>query len=441
MEARRLERQRRDSAKSSAAETLPSTQDEEFHLRLIELYCQHPCLWKTSLSEYEDAELKRQAWQDISNQLGAHLTPSFVRSRISSMRYRLNVYKLQMLEFKMSPASGKQPEKLYYIDKFAFLDEASSSQQQQELQQLSEAEQAHDRTDLGARNSDLSISSIFKQRMQRQQQQAEQLPQVLQRLSQSGRSEGAEDMSPGNLDDFADFSIASVVKKRMQQSLQPQIRSIPKVPDSLLNARRLIKKAQNKQPVGDHVHGATGKPNQNAKAQNMDIDSMLKQRMHRLGLAEQGRDSVGSLDSFADLRGSLVNIPSVVKKRMRQQLPIGVPRNMELEKFTPKSFLQKPESMLTIPPNSATLRAQPGDSVSTTKVSKQPGQPKPSDSEDQMSDEEEFYRLHWSVRQQQRSRRPPGMVSNRDLIPQPVPPLLLGMRSTTNMESANDTKT
>ncbi|XP_064536865.1 uncharacterized protein LOC135427331 [Drosophila montana] len=437
MEARRLERQRRDSAKSSAAETLPSTKDEEFHIRLIELYGQHPCLWKTSLSEYEDAELKRQAWQDISGQLGAHLTPSFVRSRISSMRYRLNVYKLQMLEYKMSPASGKQPEKLYYIDKFAFLDEASSSQQQHQ----SDAEQADDGTDLDASKSDLSIASIFKQRMQRQQQQTEQLPQVLQRLSQSDRSEGAKDMSPGNLDDFAEFSIASVVKKRMQQSLQTQNRIIPKVPDSLLNARRLLQKVQNKQSVGDHVHGATGNPKQNTQAQNQDIDSMLKQRMHRLGLAEQGRESAGSLESFADFRGSLVNIPSVVKKRMRQQLPMGMARNMEPEKFTPKSFLQKPESVLTIPPTSATLRAQPGDSVSTTKVSKHPGQPKPSDSEDQMSDEEEFYRLHWSVRQQQRSHRPAGMATNRDLIPQPVPPLLLGMRTTSNMESAHDTKT
>lgn len=400
-------------------------------MRLIDLYGKYPCLWKTSISEYEDAELKRQAWQEISNQLGAHLSPSFVRSRISSMRYRLNVYKLQMIEYKMSPASGKQPEKLYYIDRFGFLDEASGSQQQQEQEQ-SDNEQAHDRKKLKEQKS--SIASIFKQRMQQQQQQAEQLPSVLQRLSQSDRpSAGIKELPESNFDDYSDFSIASIVKKRTAPQGAMQKSMIRPISDSKLVDRR-------KQSIGDEMLGATATSALVAQGQNPDIDNMLKQRMHRLGMVELGKESAAeSLDSLGDFRSSLINIPSVVKKRMRQQLQIGLTRGW----FEEQSSSTKPESHISISTTVTALRAMPGDSVSKTKVAKMSHTPKPARSnDDPMSDEEEFYRLHWALRQQQRSRRSGGKSPLRDLMPQPVPPLLLGLRTTSssNMESVHDSK-
>ncbi|XP_017041916.1 uncharacterized protein LOC108088577 [Drosophila ficusphila] len=122
MEEKRLERQKRLLAMRSAAPSLPSTQRQEFTLRLVELYKERPCLWKTSSSEYKDVELKQIAWEEIAGQLGSHLSAEFVRSQMRRMRYHLNVYKLQMLEYQITPGVEKPPEKPFYIDSFAFLD-------------------------------------------------------------------------------------------------------------------------------------------------------------------------------------------------------------------------------------------------------------------------------------------------------------------------------
>ncbi|EDX18313.1 GD15621 [Drosophila simulans] len=94
MEERRLERQKRLLAMRHAASSLPSSQEKEFNLRLVDLYREHPCLWKISLPAYKDTDIKRSSWEKIASQLGSHLTAEF----------------------------GKPPEKLYYIDRFAFLE-------------------------------------------------------------------------------------------------------------------------------------------------------------------------------------------------------------------------------------------------------------------------------------------------------------------------------
>ncbi|KAM8718858.1 hypothetical protein ACLKA7_001550 [Drosophila subpalustris] len=440
MEARRLERRRRDSAKNSAAPVLPSSQDKDFHLRLIDLYQQHECLWNTSLKEYQDVELKRQAWADIASKLGSHLSASFVRSRISSLRYRLNVYKLQMLEFKMSPSSGKQPEKHYYIDKFAFLDSIIHSQEQ-EQNHLSEI--YRDSRELSP-NSTLSIASIFKQRMQEQ----DRMPNVLQRLSVNGR-----DQETGNfkLDDFSDLSIASVVKKRMHQLplLNMQSKSdkntkmvLPKFRESLLNASLLLQQTLHKKQTANESVGVPAKPTQRSKTFNLEIDDMLKKRMHRLSLIEEGKDSPhNSLDDVSECRDPGLNIPSVIKKRMRQQFSLGPQRGLAPVKISSKNFPTFSESMLNVPQAPSALRALPGDSVSKTKVTKYSEQPNSIELQEskEQSDDDELYRLHWSVRQQNRTRRPALMAPNHDIRLQPLPPsFLLGTRSEldTNMESA-----
>ncbi|XP_034655022.1 putative uncharacterized protein DDB_G0271982 [Drosophila subobscura] len=122
MEERRLDRARRDSAKSAAAPTLPSSLDKSFNIRLAELYGQHECLWNTTLAEYHNVQLKMQAWEAIASMLGSHLTAGFVRNRISALRHQLNVYKLQMIEYKMCPGEGTEPEKPYHLEAFAYLD-------------------------------------------------------------------------------------------------------------------------------------------------------------------------------------------------------------------------------------------------------------------------------------------------------------------------------
>ncbi|KMY87112.1 uncharacterized protein LOC27206336 [Drosophila simulans] len=122
MEERRLERQKRLLAMRHAASSLPSSQEKEFNLRLVDLYREHPCLWKISLPAYKDTDIKRSSWEKIASQLGSHLTAEFVRCRMRSMRYHLNVYKLEMIEYQMTSGKGKPPEKLYYIDRFAFLE-------------------------------------------------------------------------------------------------------------------------------------------------------------------------------------------------------------------------------------------------------------------------------------------------------------------------------
>ncbi|BFG01897.1 uncharacterized protein DMAD_01542 [Drosophila madeirensis] len=122
MEERRLDRARRDSAKSAAAPTLPSSLDKSFNIRLAELYGQHECLWNTSLAEYHNVQLKMQAWEAIASKLGSHLTAGFVRNRISALRHQLNMYKLQMIEYKMCPGGDTEPEKPYHLEAFAYLD-------------------------------------------------------------------------------------------------------------------------------------------------------------------------------------------------------------------------------------------------------------------------------------------------------------------------------
>ncbi|KAH8300563.1 hypothetical protein KR044_003085 [Drosophila immigrans] len=392
MEARRLDRQRRASAKCSAAPTLPSSQDEEFHLRMIELYGQQACLWNTTLCEYHDAELKRKAWDDIARKLGAHLTASFVRSRIQGMRYRLNVYKLQLLEYNMSPASARQPEKLFFMDKFGFLDEIISSDEEQQLEQ-SESEQS----DL---KSSLSIASICEQRVQ---QQKLKLPHLVQRLRNSQRGNHSTELD-----------VPSVVKKRLPSAK----------PEAVV------------QPI------ATGKH----------IDSTLRRRMQRLSLIEQGNELAN--DSSA-LPGSFLNIPSVVRKRLQQQLINEAPLQLdpepeteqETEKTSPKGDgnVSAMPSQLSIPQAANSMRALPGDSISKTRVSKHAKASKTIEQLElqQQSDDEDLYRLHWAVRQEQRSRRAIALPPNHELHPsQAMPPLLFGtsLPGSSLKPSMHDTK-
>ncbi|KAH8368381.1 hypothetical protein KR084_010668 [Drosophila pseudotakahashii] len=134
MEERRLERQRRLLALRSAAPSLPSTHTDEFNLRLVDLYKAEPCLWNTRLPEHKDAELKRYAWEKIAAQLGSHLSAEFVRCRMRSMRYHLNVYNLQMIEYRMSPPSAteREPEKPFYHERFAFLETTNDTNDQKD---------------------------------------------------------------------------------------------------------------------------------------------------------------------------------------------------------------------------------------------------------------------------------------------------------------------
>lgn len=401
MEARRLERQRRDSAKSSAVESLPSTQDHEFNYRLIDLYAQHECLWNTSLREHSDVEQKRQAWEDISQKLGPHMKASFVRSRIANMRYRLNLYKLQMIEYKMGPDNVKQPEKLYYIDRFAFLERINSPT-------LEPIPSASDRKlDTGP-----SIASMVKLRMQ-QQQQHDQLPHVLRGLNDAGTG--------------SNVGIASVVKRRVQdmlplapskQSEHSVLTQLPKFQTSLQSARQMLQQARLQNRQADRDGGKrVGTPDTN-------LDSSLQGRMNRLSLVKQGKlTPTDSLDSTSDLHSSRLNIPSVVRKRMRKIANQG----LQLEKSSSNSFPQVPESMGIIAHSGRTLRAQPGDSVSKTKLSstKHSPRPRPQPDAHRHSDDEELYRLHWTVRQQRRTRRSTGTEYRSD----PLPPMKLDTNS------------
>ncbi|XP_034106642.1 uncharacterized protein LOC117569542 [Drosophila albomicans] len=361
MESRSGDRQRRASAKCSAAPTLPSSQDEEFHLRMIDLYAQQPCLWNTTLCEYQNAELKREAWEDITRHLGSHLNASFVRNRIQSMRYRLNVYKLQLLEYKMSPETAKMPEKLYFMDKFDFLDSILSLDDEQSPPEKSESETSDVR-------SSLSISSICEQRVQQEQLK---LPQLVQRL-----------------------------KAASQQ-----------LPET--------------SPV---------------------LDVSLRSHLQRLSLVEQGKELTSD--------NSLLHIPSVVRKRLQQQLSQAEPEqkmNTEVEVETEteaeaeKSSSKANVSLLSIPQTS--LRAKPGDSISKTRVSKLPKQSKKMEllEAQQLSDDEDLYRLHWSVRREQSSRRAVALPPNHELHPsQAMPPLLFGTslpRSSTKSRSTYNAKT
>ncbi|XP_068154771.1 uncharacterized protein [Drosophila tropicalis] len=157
MEARR----RRESAKSGAATVLPSTKDEAFDLRLIELYGKKECLWNTSLADFENKELKEKAWQNIVKQLGAHLTTGFLRSRIRNLRHRLNVYKLHEIEYKMCPNNDKLPEKPYFSDQFAFLDKLEKPQMTSPEKEAKETDSLSNlKEDIRKRFSVLETTSI-----------------------------------------------------------------------------------------------------------------------------------------------------------------------------------------------------------------------------------------------------------------------------------------
>lgn len=390
-----MERQRRESAKSIAAETLPSTQDHEFNYRLIDLYAQHECLWNTSLREHSDVEQKRRAWDEIAQKLGPHMKASFVRSRIANMRYRLNLYKLQMIEYKMGPDNIRQPEKLYYIDRFAFLERMNTPT-------LEPKPSASDRKlETGS-----SIATMVKQRMQQQLQQ-DQLPHVLRGLNDAGGG--------------SDLGIASVVRRRVQDMLpsgtakqsQHSVQTqLPKFQTSLQNARQMLQQARQQHRAADRAGG------QRDATPDTNLDSSLQGRMNRLSLVKEGKlTPPDSLDSTSDLHSSRLNIPSVVRKRMRKIAN----RGLQLEKSSSNSFPQVPESTGFIARSGRTLRAQPGDSVSKTKLSQAKHSPRPraQSEEHPHSDDEELYRLHWSVRQQRRTRRSIGTRS------EPLPPMRL----------------
>nr|NP_728194.1 uncharacterized protein Dmel_CG12609 [Drosophila melanogaster]AAF48878.1 uncharacterized protein Dmel_CG12609 [Drosophila melanogaster] len=129
MEIQRLERQKRLLAMRHAASSLPSSQEKEFNLRLVDLYREQPCLWKITLPAYKDADMKRSSWEKIASQLGSHLSAEFIRCRMRNMRYQLNVYKLQMIEYQMTSGKGKPPEKPYYVDRFAFLEQEDGAEE------------------------------------------------------------------------------------------------------------------------------------------------------------------------------------------------------------------------------------------------------------------------------------------------------------------------
>lgn len=403
MEARKLEQQRRDSAKSSAIESLPSTNDREFNYRLIDLYSQYECLWNTSLREHNDVEMKRLAWEEIAKRLGSHLTASFVRSRVAGLRYRLNLYKLQTIEYKMSPASVKPPEKLYYIDKFAFLERINSPQPKP-------ASSSGDRK----LETAPSIATIVKQRMQ-QQQQHDQLPHVLRGLNEDSR-----------------LSIASVVQRRMQNQMQPQPQPQPQAPSistrssqmhmpkfqaSMVTARQMLlqqvkqQKQRESRPV---VERATD------KLSERDEDAKLQDRMNRLHLDRQNKLSQpDSLDSSSDVQNPRLRIPTVIKKRLQKSSL----HDMQLPQSNLKSFHALPDSMGGIAPGASTLQAQPGDSVSKTKVSSGKRMPRPKHQSDAQhhSDDDELYRLHWDVRQQPRRSTRAGLnPETRSHLPQAV---------------------
>ncbi|XP_043659832.1 uncharacterized protein LOC122624386 [Drosophila teissieri] len=141
METRRLERQKRLLAMRQAASSLPSSQEKAFNLRLVDLYREQPCLWKTSLPAYKDADMKRTSWQQIASQLGSHLSAEFIRCRMRHMRYQLNVYKLQMIEHQMTSGGGKPPEKPYYIDRFDFLEAEDAAEQPADQASSSQAKE------------------------------------------------------------------------------------------------------------------------------------------------------------------------------------------------------------------------------------------------------------------------------------------------------------
>ncbi|KAH8419972.1 hypothetical protein KR009_004570, partial [Drosophila setifemur] len=122
MEASRQERKRRESTKATAAPILPSSQDQAFNLRLVELYYENPVLWNTLMREHFDVGKKSRAWEKISAKLGNCLNPAFIRSRVSHMRHQVNVYRLLAIEYEATPGVGTRPVKPYYADSFKFLD-------------------------------------------------------------------------------------------------------------------------------------------------------------------------------------------------------------------------------------------------------------------------------------------------------------------------------
>ncbi|XP_016986644.1 uncharacterized protein LOC108049826 [Drosophila rhopaloa] len=295
MEARRLERQRRLLAMRTAAPSLPSSQEEEFNLRLVDLYKEQPCLWNTSLPEHGDAELKRSAWEKIAAQMGSHLSAEFVRCRVRSMRYHLNVYKLQRIEYDMTPGVGSEPKKPFFVDRFAFLD-ANISAPERDAEPDSKPEEETDKY--------AKLLAGFK------------LKSLARRESGAGNPEERR----------SGPSIIGMVRRRLEGQLKP-----------------------------------------------------LEFTMPRLSISQMQR--------------------SMVKNRV-------------LDQSTSASSL---EVLSETPP---ALQALPGDSISKTKLAQKKLQgdrdsERPTTSrmasvleDDNQSEDEELYSLHWSVRREQRSRRP-----------------------------------
>ncbi|EDV92697.1 GH18688 [Drosophila grimshawi] len=365
MEARRLEQQRRYSAKSNAVQTLPSTQDEKFNLRLIDLYRKYPCLWNQSLKDYEDVDLKRKAWQDIADEMGAHLKANFVRHRILEMQYQLNIYNLKMIEYKMYPDASRQPEKLYYFDAFASIVDAS---QRREPDQSGRTEDAKN---LVAKKANRSIADIFKQRIQQ----------------------------PNNM---------NIMRKMMQRLVLSNNDNPNGSPRGHLESGLWLKAQQPEQMMDAAVKSEI--------KSKSEIDNMIIERIQGMELPVDSMDS-NSLDG----QEALMYIPSVVRKRLRQNFMSGMRRELEGERHS--QTIAAPKKHPT--PLSPMKPALPGDSVSKTRLTHKVGLPKStkSDGSESKSEDEDVHRLQWRVRLQRGSRRQSGNAQKYNL----QPPLLQGM--------------
>ncbi|KAH8291642.1 hypothetical protein KR018_008370, partial [Drosophila ironensis] len=300
MEARRKERERRQKAKAAAVDQLPSSRDEQFNLRLVDLYGKEQCLWNSSLPSHADTEAKREAWERITSKLGSHLNSSFVRSRVHSLRHHLNVYKLQMIEYRMTPGVGPEPEKPYFADRFAFLEtgvQAGSS---------SDTEAARDTGSRGFSAAGSSDASGYRNRS------------VNYTLSRSQAQTSIRRSGP---------SIADMVKERLE--------------------------ADRQSPLPLHL-----------PTPRMSV-TQLQRRIFQERLRET-RSSTSSSVGVAEEGATVSEFPR-------------------------------------------TLRAQPGDSVSTTKIlspeQKRRQQEKQEQAKEAESEDDELYQVHWQVRKQQRSLR------------------------------------
>ncbi|XP_030381972.1 uncharacterized protein LOC115629614 [Scaptodrosophila lebanonensis] len=155
-----MEALRRFKTRSHIVSALPSNQREDFYLRLVDLYGQYECLWNSNCLEFQNVAVKRRAWESIARALGGRVTAEFVKNRINGMRYRLNVYKLQEIEYEMSAGQSKRPEKLFYMDRFAFLDKVSAVANEEAL--LKESKSSGSLLDSIKAKSETSTTSSSK---------------------------------------------------------------------------------------------------------------------------------------------------------------------------------------------------------------------------------------------------------------------------------------